>query len=452
MNEDPQWDSIEQKGVDLEIDAAFFYAVVDSIDFERIDSLRIVLADWREFVVEKKFALSPIGSEGYPTEWVGTVGLLELNQVGENYLLRVLSGLSAADQPTALEQLRNLAAQYQAFKLYFSHFAAMLLYYTPPGAFALFTEFKEKFLQGVMLQKDELWEWWAAILRFVGQAVIGRDGEVRDLAISWFSSQSFGQRLLGTRFNRLLFLALVYAAWFDFKILNGEFQERLCQHLIWRAISLGVPVETLLKEKLAEEPQANQYVYFSGLFAENLLKNDEVIFFSGSQTMTISAFLQAYLSQAKDKDLDPTSQQSYVKKVMTGHGWPAEARRYLERILDIYLHLRECDLIDYRGFLTEEGGRREPYDWKALMQRDLTAVEKDRVKEYFKLLQRPTRLKIELVLAFESVSWQKEPYLSRVLALNEIYDDVYDLPYSPLIYFDEPGRIWKLRKEIPKAW
>jgi hypothetical protein len=66
-----------------------------------------------------------------------------------------------------------------------------------------------------------------------------------------------------------------------------------------------------------------------------------------------------------------------------------------------------------------------------------------------KLLHRPIKIKIELIVAFQSVDYSEDPFLSRMLLLNDIYTEVYHEPYGPLVIFDENTGEWKFRKELP---
>ncbi len=92
------------------------------------------------------------------------------------------------------------------------------------------------------------------------------------------------------------------------------------------------------------------------------------------------------------------------------------------------------------------------YRWNEIIQRDLTDKEIEKIKDYLTYLHRPERIKMEMIVAFETVPWNQNPYLFRILKLNEIYIDVYRGVFGALVYFDEASGEWKLDKNLPNPW
>jgi hypothetical protein len=73
----------------------------------------------------------------------------------------------------------------------------------------------------------------------------------------------------------------------------------------------------------------------------------------------------------------------------------------------------------------------------------------EEVKRYFKLVNRPVLLKVKIVLVLQSINWQEEPYLSRLLSLSDLYESVYGIRYGNLVYFDENIGKFVLNMNLP---
>lgn len=439
----------EKRGIDIETD--FFYSMVHTIDFELLEKISDSLRRVIDTLVTSR------------TNQVNTVNVTadfkaSLEDACIAFDLKAEEGLSVLTSKTTLlpeekkdtflKVLSQVGALYGEFCIPFSLTSALLLYYRPIQSFASLEDFT-KLLQDSTTKKKNILEVWAPILRYLAQGFFSSDGDVKDEAVFYLVSTATDPVALKNKVYTLFYQVLLFVAFRGFGTLNEEYQSDLIRIHLWSALTIGVPVEKLLKEKLASEPVLDFYISCSGAFAEALSQSTQSLFASNQSQVTVSQFIQKFTSLNSQKDFESKVQKAYVASEMKLHGWPAESAEKLLRLISLFIHLRECTLVDYRGFLEDEGVIQPPYNFKELMQKDLSQLEQNNIREYFQLLHRAIKLKIELIVAFQSVDYSEEPFLSRMLTLNELYSDVYGEPYSPLVVFDEEKGDWKFRKELP---
>lgn len=344
---------------------------------------------------------------------------------------------------------------YHGFADDFKPIAAALAYYHPQGHRIVSVKSLDesiRLLEQSDLEKTKEREVWEGIMRFVGQSFFSFDTHVREWVLSFLSSAPLDKQIFEDKRVTSFLSICFYIAARDFKDLTEEDKFAVLNILGWWLISTGVPLRVLLEEDLANQPNILYYEFYSGQYARLILESDAVIFYGDRKNITVREFFQSYFIYAGENDLDGLKQVNYVNEKIKIEGWPIQIKNRLLELLNVYLHLREMDLVDYRAILSDGGIIPPQYDWKKVLQTDLTEEDQKAIKRHFSLLMMPTKLKMELIVAFQSVSWKEEPYLSRVLVLGDLYQDVYNPPYSPLVYFDEADGDWKINKELPDRW
>ena len=344
---------------------------------------------------------------------------------------------------------------YQNFAYGFKPIAAASAYYHPLGHQIVSVESLDESVH--LLERDDLEkiqekDVWEGIMRFVGQSFFSFDTHVREWVLSFLFSAPLDKQAFEDKRVASFLLVCFYIAARDFKDLTEEDKFAVLNILSWWLISTGVPLKGLLEDDLAGQPNVLYYEFYSGQYAKLILESNTVIFYGAEKAVTVHEFLQGYFLYAGENDLDGLKQMNYVNEKIKAEGWPAQIKNRLLELLNVYLHLREMDLVDYRAILSDSGVIPPRYDWKKVLQTDLTEEDQKAIKRHFSLLMMPTKLKMELIVAFQSLSWKEEPYLSRILILSDLYQDVYNPPYSPLVYFDETDDDWKINKELPDKW
>ena len=154
-----------------------------------------------------------------------------------------------------------------------------------------------------------------------------------------------------------------------------------------------------------------------------------------------------------EQHCDVAEHDLYINQAIAEHKWPLGLKPLLQKLLYLYIHLRDCDFVDYRGILTEEQILSDKYDWKKIVRQDISDKDTEELREHFKLFDRPALTKAKLITAFESVPWEDEPFLSRVARLSDLYSEVFpSFDYGPIIYFDEREGKVKFNKKLPDSW
>ncbi|MFA4831294.1 MAG: hypothetical protein WC862_05350 [Patescibacteria group bacterium] len=424
-------------------DGAFFVAMVGQIDFllllgvtKQLDSIRLQITG--DHPVAKQEARASVDIQQ-------ALRSLDIQERAVDALLNLLQAFSARDRGSLAVSLGQLANAYGEVSVAAELAAAALRYYRPEKPFVDFVSFHSAL--GTAQTLD-----WIAVMRFLGEAFAGSDAETRKWAVFTMLTNPVDQSFFATGVARLYFMMILHIGWSDFPSLLTEDKDALVASHLWWALCLGAPVGQLLGEDLAGESVLSDYIIRSGTYAQALLISKTKIFFGPGQTLQAGQFLQQYLAFAKDNELDGYQQVNYVKKQVETFRLPKNFQPWLLELLSMYLHLRECDFIDYRGFLAEAGVKEKMYDWKRIMTQDIDENMKEDIKRYLQIVQRPTWIKMQMLNAIESTPWKTEPYLSRAFQLNDIYEDVYNPEYAPLVYFDEESGEFKVNKRLPKTW
>lgn len=433
-----------------DVDGAYFYSMVHTIDFDLLQKIKNSLRNCIDTMVSERVVnVTNINlTSEFKDSLKDACKSLQLSEKGLNVFVAKTTLLSSEKQDLLLKNLAELGILYDGLHVLFSLTAALLLYYRPSQTFANFDSFKQA-LNDTSAKKKDLVLLWAPIFRYLAQGFFCYDGDIKDEAVFYLTANPIQPVSLKNKIYHLFYRTLLFVGFKNFSYIEDELLKQLVKFHLWWAIDMGLPVEFLIKEKLADQPLLDMYINLSGTLAESLLQSDQLLFLESQDKVTINQFITKFTSQNTKKDFDQKNQKTYVEAEVKLHYWPLESIDKLLRILSLYIHLRECTLIDYRGMLEDEGARKAPYNFKELMQKDLTEMEKQNIHEYFRLLHRAFKLKIELIVAFQSVEYQEEPFFSRMLTFNDLYSEVYPEPYGPLVLFDENTGEWKFRKEFP---
>lgn len=423
---------------------AFFLAVLGQINWEAIDSLRDKINE-----VVSIFENSERGVIGQATNiesWKALGARLDLNEQGiELMCARVFIRLDVV-QSKISKQLMVVAEQYENLRLQFRLVAAVLLYYSPSGGPVQLADIEK--------DPDNPIVDWAPVLRLLGQAVHSHDGEALVWAGKFFyvNATQIKKDVFESDADRLLFVALLHLSLGNFNELNEWRQARAVEWYLWSALCFGVLIEKELREYLAGRPLLSDYIIHSGSFSE-LLRCSAQLIYVGEDRTTVGGFIKGFLSFTKGDGRDIAEQDVYISQAITEHKWPADLKFLLQKLLYIYIHLRDCDFIDYRGMLAEEQILLNKYDWKKIIKQDISDDDIKDFREYFKLLDRPALIKTELIAAFESVQYEDEPYLDRVARLSDLYSEVFpSFDYGPIMYFNEQDGKIQFDKKLPDSW
>lgn len=311
------------------------------------------------------------------------------------------------------------------------------------ASFAQFKKLSEKLKDsGEEINHFEL----AKVFRFLGQAFFSNDAETKQWATDFLLNAQLKE-------ESLLTVVLLHLSFLDFSDYQLDIQAGLIKRFFLQSARFAILNEKIFKQTLANALFLPEYILRSTSIADALLDNGELLRFNdkAKSDITVGSFLKNYLSKAGEKDLEKSTRDKYVSYWIESNKWPVEFKECLQDLISLYLHLRECDLIDYRGILSDAGAIPQK-DWSAFLQHDLSETELKEVEEYMWLLRRPTRLWMELIVAFQKMQWDKEPYLQRILMINEIYERVCGPRFMTLVYFDEAKNKWELNRNIPNVW
>lgn len=423
---------------------AFFIAMLEQINWEAISILRDKI---NEIVVAIESGQR--GIIGQPTNietWKTLGARLDLNPQGIELMSAKIFNRSDIVQLTISKQLETVAGLYESFKLQFRLIDAALLYYSPPGGPARLSDIEK--------EPDVPIVDWAPILRILGQAIHSHDGE----ALAWagkflyVNANQIDKNIFEYEADHLLFIMLLHLSLGNFSEMNEWRQARAVEWYLWEALCFGVLVEKELQEYLAGRPLLTDYIINSGSFSELLRYSAQLIYVGVDQT-TVGGFIKGFLSFTKGDGRDVVEHDLYINQAIAEHKWPTGLKPLLQKLLYLYIHLRDCDFVDYRGILTEEQILSDKYDWKKIVRQDIGDKDIEEFREHFKLLDRPAFTKAKLITAFESVPWENEPYLSRVMRLSELYSEVFpSFDYSPIVYFDEQEGKIRFDKKLPDSW
>lgn len=408
--------------------------------FVATDQIKGNLLDWCESLKEI------IESMGKTTSKENQFTVFALNQIDLDLFGQLINLIKKERGGGQLGQ--EAVNLYQQCKQMLEPIAAVLLCYRPDGTPTTVEEFK-LLLRGVHEHPEDMEKKKPAILRFLGQAFFGHDSEVGLEAVNMLGGINISAINLADVGEKLQLTVLVYLAFSVLPDLVKGQRDNLVGSCGWLAIYFNFPLAEWLKLYLADQPSTTDYVNSSGELAQSLLySGSRLLFTEGPAQQTVGQFLQKFYVAAGEEDVKIERQQAFIASEVENNKWPSGASGKLLELLVLYIQLRECELVDYHGLLSDEGALSKPFDWKKIIQNDLDDDLLEEIKQYWRELHRPFRIKMELVTALRVLTWSEEPYLSRVLMLNDLYEEVYGHTFAPIVYFDEKTANWQIDTEL----
>ncbi len=320
-----------------------------------------------------------------------------------------------------------------------------LCYYQPKNPLLNFEQFSRVLEQQTKL--DLGLDNWLSVFRYLGQSFIQRDAEVMFWAVDFILDFIPDQVIFTRRIDKIFFICLLHTAFWDFENDPDDIKDLLVGKYTFMCFYFGVNIKKNIERALSFQPLINDFVLRSNSLSEALLQSQENIYSEQNSSITVSNFIKKFIAFAHEGQLEGFTQLQYINQVMSEYKFNRNIREILYKILNLYLHLRECDIIDYRGFLSDEGVQ-EGIDWKLTFESDLSEDRLRELKEKLQLLQRPFKNKMEIVFALSKIPWTEESYLSKILTISSLFEEIYP-QYSPLVFFDEQTGDWKVDKSIP---
>ncbi len=141
-----------------------------------------------------------------------------------------------------------------------------------------------------------------------------------------------------------LFSLILHLAYGSFSVSGETYQKLLLSNYFYRALELGVPADDALRSALAETLTAFSYVLANKMYGDELEKNIEVATVGaqpGETNRTLGMMIGAYLNFVKDDWASPDKIAEFAASVGVAGGG-----RHLRRALEIYIHLKNADLVE----------------------------------------------------------------------------------------------------------
>ncbi len=325
-----------------------------------------------------------------------------------------------------------------------------LLVYRPKNEFISFEEFRIS----VEAQEDISHIDWVQALRFLGQSFFDRDGDTFEWTIDILLS--IRDKATIYRNDQILFLFLIvslHTVWGSFADIEFHDKVDIIKYWGWTAILVGISLQPHLEHYLADQPYLDFYLGSCFSFYTAYQQNKEYIFSEDADkdVETVSLFFSDYSASAGKNYLDGFMQISFIQDMIKNHHAPSEFQTHLQTLLNIYLHLREGNIVDYHGMIEEKYPERAQFHWNSVFAHDITPKELADIKTYFELLHRPFMLRVNIISALSKIHWSDDPILSRALSVSEIYENVYGPDFGPLIIFSEADGVLKLNATPPSV-
>lgn len=370
----------------------------------------------------------------------GQIDLRGLDMTEFNYKF-LLSRVNKRNVSDVRQNMSDLVVSLAEFRVDWENIGAALLYIQPDDRY-------DEVADVINDWQDDKIKSDMAVVRFLAQSYFDHDGGTRDFAIDILSTTIKDEEAEKDISHIIFNILLLFIVWQDFDILKPADKAEIMERHLWLALCFGLPCVEKIKENLAMQPYLDYYLNTSGLLAEQLLENKEFVYHSKGNKDTISNLIRRFLTIAHNKSTYREIVSNFVEKEKMRNAWPEALSSYLFELIHLYIGLRDCDLIDYRLFLSDVGAKQYPYNWKKVVMVDFSDDKKQEIKKFFEMAQRPFALRTDLIVAFGSINWQEEPVFSRILELSNIYEEVYPV-YGPLVYFSEEEQIWRLNATPP---
>ena len=427
--------------VKSEIEVAYFQVLLGFLDKEWLLAMEKHVREIKDALgsIVKTDSTKVNPPKPLPAVWLEFGKTLELTPKGINELFVQASLGGETVERGVLSGLQQLAAEYEKGKVFFRLIAATLLCYLPEGTPAFTKEW------------DPHSPISAGAMRFLGQSFFNHETEAIQKSFQFLREKASSIPPWKNQDERFFYTVLLYLVFSDFNKWSVEQQGDLLKSCGWWALVQGIPLETIIGDALVEAPLPTAYVVQSGTLAQKLGESALIIERIGSE-MSVGKFLEGFTQLSGTEERATEKQVAYIDELIKKNRWPITLSGGLQRILVLYINLRDCTLIDYDGLLSDDGVVQKKYNWSELLTKDLSDKEIDQIKSDLTKLHRPVRTKMEMILAFESVPWSTEPYLQRVLTLSDVYLEAFSGVHGPLAYFDEASGGWQMNKEFSDVW
>jgi hypothetical protein len=373
---------------------------------------------------------------------------IELPKESANSLVNKMDSLSNDTFGQALTTLQEMVALKEEIRPYFSLLAALLLVSQPINTPDTFSVFQDKMESDILAIEGEDMVKWAPIMRYLGQAIFSYNADLTTWAINYYAQNTVSRLAFFQPVPHLFLLVLVFLFFKNFKNQDLAAQYLLVNNLAWPALLLGVPVAEKIGEQLAEEDLETDYIYRSGYYANLLLDSQQRFLCFGVEDLQAGEVIGDFVEFSQGDDLNIEKLNEFVDNFVILYKLPEDFKECLQSWLNLFLHLRECDLVDYRGELAE-AGLRSWFDWEKLLKTNFGDKELKEAERYLRLIRRPVYMKVKIINVLQDLPFNDEPYLSRALAISDLYYDVYGDLYGHLVYFDEAIGEFKLNMDLP---
>lgn len=423
---------IQPGTVNSKLESAFFYSVLELINFDLIREISLLNNSLIKLVLEgqKSNGNDSLGSSKDLDE---VHKQLDLSEEGKQLILEKISSLSSENQRVANDKLRKLAEIYSKFKADFQFIAAALLYFTPENTPGTLEEFKKMIVFSHIKLSPSL-------VRYLAQSFYATEMKPGWKALEILNNINFSEQVEDK--DLLSYVVLIYLAFSKFYSMTQPMQESMVRQYSWPAINFNLPLREMLKPFLADQPEITLYLSLSGSLAESLFGSKQVMFTADKKVISVGQFLKDFQIFSSKNNSEDSAVIPYVENTINKYNLLFDKNGLVE-LITLYRQLRDCNLVDYRGLLSDQDDSKK-YNWREVLENDIQDFRKGEIINYISFLHSPLRVRIEIITALKSLDWENEPYLSRALVLNEIYQDLYENTYGPLIYYEEDKRKWKL--------
>jgi len=414
----------------------FFYVEVLKSSNKLFVDIDSVLTKMTELFDGKEFNKNKVAEK----EVLNYLKQLDLDEIAVNDLSKKVACLPADKIKIARELIKKLVEVYNSNKPELSLVSAILLHNNVESYYPADLDEWMELRDEINKNKKDNEKKQIASLRFLGQAIAANNGNVSLFSYKTITDKSFDRFGLKTAYKNLEFLGMLYSMFLFLDSMSVEQKNKLFSTRIWAGIDNDVPIKDLIVDKLAQEPFINDYLSSIGELAQSLGQSKEKIL--AGNDLTVGTFITVYERAGDQEDYKPEVQLNYVEEFIKENKNLSKKKDGLVKLLRLYTQFRECTLADYRGLLSDVDQKLR-FDWKGIVENELDEDKKRKVRRYINNLRRPFRLKIEIDSVLREIDWQQEPYLSRVIELSTIYEELYASSYGSLVYFNMEDGQWE---------
>lgn len=344
------------------------------------------------------------------------------------------SELNFENKKKVVEILKSLLNFYLLVKSEIMQLGSLFCYYQPKS---FYLKIEDLLLE---IENNKVAD-WPSLFRHLGQKFYDSGEGVKQWSALVVGENEFNQEMRSNFTSYLFGLTIFYLSLSEFPNLQFEIQKTFFTKFLWNSLLFNAPFENILKKYLANLYSLDFYIVVSGNFANELEKSDYPVYWDDYNKLSIGILLQKLNSINDNVNYNKTD---FVKKLITDNQWPIDLENVIHKFFYVYNGLRNCNFVDYRGFLSAQGLVEPQINWKNVISEEIDENVIKKIKEYFDLNPIPFIIRMEMLDDFMDFSWSEEPYLSRILLLSDLYEEYFGPIYPALLYFDENLNTWKL--------